>query len=124
MTTPLVIPGMSQDILARLRLLHNISVIRRRRVVSPLTGLSFSPPQEVPFTNGMPSNGYWGGINCVDTLHITGLNENNDEVTIKCPVFSSDQITQLAALIDETNKENAQQGGPAYPPQGVGSADP
>jgi hypothetical protein len=109
MSTPLAIPGMSQDNIARLRLLHNISVVRKRRVVSPLSGLSFTPPQEVPFTNGMPSNGYWGGTNCVDTLHITGLDEDNDEITIKCPVFSSDQINLLAALISEINNGNAQQ---------------
>ena len=115
MKAPLVIPGMSQDNIARLRLLHNISVVRKRRVVSPLTGLSFTSPQEVPFTNGMPSNGYWGGTNCVDTLHIAGLNENNDEVTIKCPVFSSEQVNQLAVLIGEIDKENARQAGPEHP---------
>ena len=63
----------------------------------------------------MPSNGYWGGTNCVDTLRITGLNENNDEVTIKCPVFSSDQVNQLAALTGEINNENAQQADPGFP---------
>lgn len=50
----------------------------------------------------------------MDILHIAGLNENNDEVTIKCPVFSSEQVNQLAALIDEINKGNAQQAGPGF----------
>ena len=124
MTTPLAIYGLSQNNLVQLRQLHDISVIRKRRVISPLTGLSFTPAQEVPFKSAMPTNGYWGGSNCADTLYITGQDENGDAVTIKCPVWSSDQINQIATLVDEINKNNAQQGGPAYPPQGVGSADP
>ena len=69
----------------------------------------------------------WAGIERVVSTPTHGyiyVSSNAAHVVPRASVTEGDFDAFMAAVLDRSTKQNPQQAGPAYPPQGVGSADP
>ena len=69
----------------------------------------------------------WAGVERVVSTPTHGyiyVSSNAAHVVPRASVTEGDFDAFMAAVLDRSTKQNPQQAGPAYPPQGVGSADP